>query len=250
MGALRHNLVPSLASPSSPLPLHIARRPLCRNALPTYRDRTRSNGSRSRHAAIALARGDVASRCNFRELALTSNDVMLGLVMAARGSALVVLLLAVACSSEGTSPEEAAPSASPGGGGGAPSGGVIPSAGAGSGAEVGAGGLMFSGSGGTGSATPPPGVARSNMPLAEGWRFLRQDAANAQDPAFDDAAWESVTVPHTYNALDGQDGGGDYYRGPTWYRLRFTAPELAGRRAYLGFDAANTVADVYLNGTS
>jgi beta-galactosidase len=56
-------------------------------------------------------------------------------------------------------------------------------------------------------------------------------------------------VPHTYNALDGQDGGGDYYRGVAWYRRRLEAPaSLSGRRAYLGFDAANTIADVYLNG--
>lgn len=99
---------------------------------------------------------------------------------------------------------------------------------------------------------PPPVVAltsRSDTLLGDGWRFSRADASGAEAAAFDDAAWESISVPHTYNALDGQDGGDDYYRGVAWYRRRFDAPaDMAGRRAFLGFDAANTRADVYLNG--
>jgi beta-galactosidase len=94
-----------------------------------------------------------------------------------------------------------------------------------------------------------PGAPRSDLLLDQGWRFARADAAGAEAPAFDDSAWENVSVPHTYNALDGEDGGGDYYRGVGWYRLRFDAPSnLTRRRVFLGFDAANTVADVYLNG--
>jgi beta-galactosidase len=93
------------------------------------------------------------------------------------------------------------------------------------------------------------GAPRSDLLLDQGWRFARADAAGAEAPAFDDSAWENVSVPHTYNALDGEDGGGDYYRGVGWYRLRFDAPSnLTRRRVFLGFDAANTVADVYLNG--
>lgn len=101
--------------------------------------------------------------------------------------------------------------------------------------------------GGPNGAAPAGG--RSDTLLDEGWRFSRADAAGAEAPAFDDSAWESVRVPHTYNALDGQDGGGDYYRGVAWYRQRLEAPaSLDGRRAYVGFDAANAIADVYLNG--
>jgi beta-galactosidase len=101
--------------------------------------------------------------------------------------------------------------------------------------------------------TDPSGVLpsepRSDTLLDEGWRFLRADAAGAEAPSFDDSAWQNTVVPHTYNALDGQDGGADYYRGVAWYRRRLEAPpDMAHRRTYLGFDAANTVADVYLNG--
>lgn len=58
-----------------------------------------------------------------------------------------------------------------------------------------------------------------------------------------------VSLPHTWNAVDGQDGGNDYYRGTCWYRLELQRPELKeGERAYLEFDGAAMTADVYLNG--
>ena len=74
-------------------------------------------------------------------------------------------------------------------------------------------------------------------------------------PGFDDSAapWSDVTLPHTWNALDGEDGGSNYYRGVGWYRRHLIAPaDFAaggGRQAFLQFDGANIVTDVYLNGT-
>ena len=35
---------------------------------------------------------------------------------------------------------------------------------------------------------------------------------------------ETVTLPHTWNAVDGQDGGNDYYRGTCHYTKSLTAP--------------------------
>ena len=69
---------------------------------------------------------------------------------------------------------------------------------------------------------------------------------------FDDTAapWSDVTLPHTWNALDGEDGGSNYYRGVGWYRRHLTAPaDFAaggGRQAFLQFDGANIVTDVVL----
>jgi len=104
----------------------------------------------------------------------------------------------------------------------------------------------------------PPAGQRADTLLGGGWRFLRADATGAETPAFDDTAagWSAVTVPHTWNALDGQDGGANYYRGVGWYRRHLSAPvgasagaADAGRRTFLQFDGANIVTDVYLNGT-
>ncbi len=59
---------------------------------------------------------------------------------------------------------------------------------------------------------------------------------------------EKVQVPHTWNALDGQDGGGDYWRGAATYET--VLPELGlepGEEAWLEFEGASQVADVFVN---
>ncbi len=58
-----------------------------------------------------------------------------------------------------------------------------------------------------------------------------------------------MNLPHTWNALDGQDGGGDYYRGTGCYSKAFSKLDLPQTdRYYLEIRGANASADVYLNG--
>ena len=60
---------------------------------------------------------------------------------------------------------------------------------------------------------------------------------------------EAVALPHTWNAVDGQDGGNDYYRGTCWYTLALEKPAIpAGGKAVLQLDGAAMTAAVYLNG--
>lgn len=62
-------------------------------------------------------------------------------------------------------------------------------------------------------------------------------------------AAEPVTLPHTWNAADGQDGGNDYWRGTAVYAKCFEKPELkAGERCFIEFNGAAMTADVTLNG--
>ena len=90
---------------------------------------------------------------------------------------------------------------------------------------------------------------RATLPLTT-WTFAKGDSATAQSPSFDDRAWETVRLPHTYNAADGADGGG-YYRGPAWYRTHLVAPRRAtGQRVFLEFDGAALVSDIWVNGRS
>ena len=59
---------------------------------------------------------------------------------------------------------------------------------------------------------------------------------------------EPVTLPHTWNAIDGQDGGNDYYRGTCSYTT--VLPDISlpeNGRAVLQFDAVAMTAEVYLN---
>ena len=60
---------------------------------------------------------------------------------------------------------------------------------------------------------------------------------------------EPVTLPHTWNAVDGQDGGNDYYRGTCSYTRKLEKPELSDDdRAVLQFDGVAMTAVVSLNG--
>ncbi len=56
-----------------------------------------------------------------------------------------------------------------------------------------------------------------------------------------------VNLPHTWNALDGQDGGSDYWRGATSYKIALPEP-TPGKRQYIQFEGANHIATVFCNG--
>lgn len=66
--------------------------------------------------------------------------------------------------------------------------------------------------------------------------------------------WYWVTLPHTWNAIDGQDGGNDYYRGTCYYAKEIDLLELLEgnrpdhARYYIEFKGANSSADLYVNG--
>ena len=61
--------------------------------------------------------------------------------------------------------------------------------------------------------------------------------------------WHWVNLPHTWNNIDGQDGGNDYYRGKCFYAKTLEKNELPKReRYYIEFNGANSSADLYLNG--
>src|SRR5258706_14579083 len=100
-----------------------------------------------------------------------------------------------------------------------------------------------------GQTYSPPANPREDINLDADWRFIRQDVAGAQTNGFNDSTWTLLNLPHTWKNLDGQDGGGNYYRGIGWYRVHYTvSTNEAGRRLFLKFDGANIVSDVYVNG--
>ncbi len=81
--------------------------------------------------------------------------------------------------------------------------------------------------------------------LNENWTFHK-----TEDPTND--AGVPVTLPHTWNAEDGQDGGDDYYRGKCWYTRKLDKSDLPplddGAQVWLEFEGAAVEAEVYLNG--
>src|SRR6476646_312442 len=80
------------------------------------------------------------------------------------------------------------------------------------------------------------GTTRNKISINAGWRFWKGDLAEAAGPSFNDRNWQTVSLPHTWNASDPFDDEPGYYRGPGWYRrmLQIT-PSLRGKRLFLFF---------------
>ena len=81
---------------------------------------------------------------------------------------------------------------------------------------------------------------RKILPIHDNWLFSRQSTGEAA---------QTVTLPHTWNALDGQDGGNDYYRGTCCYTRQLSRPETnPGDEVWLEFLGAAHTCEVMLNG--
>lgn len=64
----------------------------------------------------------------------------------------------------------------------------------------------------------------------------------------DNREWTTVDLPHTWNGVDGQDGGNDYYRGKCYYKKQIDASDMQGDVLYAKFYAVNSSAEVFFDG--
>ena len=87
---------------------------------------------------------------------------------------------------------------------------------------------------------------REVLNLNTKWAFSKEAD---QVPEIMPQRWYWVNLPHCWNAIDGQDGGSDYYRGTCYYAKEIEKSELpVNSQYYLEIRGANSSADVYLNG--
>ncbi len=87
---------------------------------------------------------------------------------------------------------------------------------------------------------------RQIINLNRKWSFTKDFA---EIPAAIDAKWNFVNLPHSWNAIDGQDGDNDYYRGTCLYMKEIKKEDLPeAERYYLEIKGANSSADVYVGG--
>ena len=78
---------------------------------------------------------------------------------------------------------------------------------------------------------------RRIIKLMEDWQFTYQGQKK-----------RLIDLPHTWNAVDGQDGNNDYFRGTCYYEKRIPKPEFTdGERVYLQFHGVNASAKVIWN---
>ena len=86
------------------------------------------------------------------------------------------------------------------------------------------------------------------------WKFMLSDSVQAQDPAFDDSAWQQGDLPHDYSITQkysqSNEAESAYLPGGTgWYRKSFTIDrDLAGKRIAINFDGVYMNATVWFNG--
>jgi beta-galactosidase len=96
--------------------------------------------------------------------------------------------------------------------------------------------------------------AREDTLINSDWRFQQGDpaglsgqATSPADPNWSVSSWQTVTLPHCWGWEEAM-AGKPIYRGPGWYRRDLNLTPQAGQRYFVRFEAASSVADVYLNG--
>ena len=83
---------------------------------------------------------------------------------------------------------------------------------------------------------------RSTVSFNDGWSFYKGVSAPGGEA-------EIVNLPHTWNGVDGQDGGDDYFRGDCVYEKKIVKADLpVADEYYLEICAANSSADVFVGG--
>ena len=77
------------------------------------------------------------------------------------------------------------------------------------------------------------------------WAFRKTEEV----PASFDKSWDIISLPHTWNNIDGMDGGNDYFRGKGTYVKVLSRENLPNDKLnYLEINGASSSADVFFNG--
>jgi len=104
-----------------------------------------------------------------------------------------------------------------------------------------------------------PQTNREKLSFNTGWKFYRGAVSGdaPKESSYDDSSWEDVSIPHNplMNPPDPDPlrppwSSGYSYEGVSWYRKHFTLDNsYQGRNIFIEFEAINTRADVWVNGT-
>lgn len=95
---------------------------------------------------------------------------------------------------------------------------------------------------------------RSHTNFDFDWKFNLGDLPNAMSPAYNDAGWAEVQLPHDWSIslpVEKKNGVnmGFFPGGTGWYRKVFQVPEdYKGKKVYIHFDGVYHQSDVYING--
>lgn len=91
-------------------------------------------------------------------------------------------------------------------------------------------------------------VKRSKTNINQDWQYLEHPTLDINE-ALEKQDWESVNLPHTWNALDATDLEPGYRRNSSWYKKDLTIESVNINAVYeLYFEGVNIVSEVYVNG--
>jgi beta-galactosidase len=110
---------------------------------------------------------------------------------------------------------------------------------------------FFFWAGGAHAAYVQPTVDRAKVQLNGSWKFIKSNTLTGAGVAnFDDSTWDTVAVPHTWNAVASYFSNNRIADASNaWYRTHFAVPAGdAGKQIYVSFEGVFQVADVYVNG--
>ncbi len=98
-------------------------------------------------------------------------------------------------------------------------------------------------------AGPPPDPNRRVYELNRNWLFGGKAHPGVSDPAFDDSAWQKITLPHANIRLPWNSFDEAEFQFVSAYRRHFRAmPAWKGKRVFLDFGGAMTASTVTVNG--
>lgn len=92
--------------------------------------------------------------------------------------------------------------------------------------------------------------ARQVTGFNDNWQFKRGPFPNEPrtSSAWWNSTWQTVNVPHTWNARDMQTVVNGFYEGPAYYRKTLTVPaEHSNKRYFLRFEGVGACTEVYVN---
>jgi beta-galactosidase len=116
-------------------------------------------------------------------------------------------------------------------------------------------------------SSPYKTVQTRQRPFDDNWKFIRDSAAGAENPDYNDSAWRNLDLPHDWTIEDlpnqfqdsivgpfsknspGRWLSGNTLGGTGWYRKHFVMnKEDKGKMVKILFDGVMTESDVWING--
>ncbi|KGO85285.1 hypothetical protein Q765_16820 [Flavobacterium rivuli WB 3.3-2 = DSM 21788] len=88
---------------------------------------------------------------------------------------------------------------------------------------------------------------RIKQSINTSWQFHKGSDENETAPDY----WQTINIPHTWNADDVMDDTPGYFRGIGWYQKEIFLPKgWTGKTIYVYFEGASQLAEVFINGKS